>query len=128
MTTENIFEYAARNKLRFPFKGMITTEDMFDLSVQSLDSIFKKLNAQLKQTKEESLLDVKTKADEALDTMIEIVKYIVSIKLAEENTRLQAREKKEKKQRLLEILASKQDAELLGKSTEEIQKMINELD
>ena len=86
MTTENMFEFAARNKLRFPFRGMVSTEDLFDLSVENLDSIFKTLNSQVKQANEESLLVTKTPEDETLTTMIEIVKYTVRVKLEEENT------------------------------------------
>lgn len=51
-----LFEIAIRNKYRFPFKGWISTEDLWDLSVQNLDSIFKTLNKEFKTTGEESLL------------------------------------------------------------------------
>ena len=79
----NIFEYAARNKLRFQFKGNIKAEDLWDLSVEELDSIYKKLNAQIKTSQEESLLYKKTKEDEELNIKVDIIKYIVSEKLKE---------------------------------------------
>jgi len=82
----------------------------------------------LKKVKEESLLEVKSTEDQILDTKIEIVKYIFNVKQEEEQKRLKAKELKDKKQRLMEILASKEDQDLLGKSTEEIKKMINELE
>ena len=44
MATTNIFEYAVRNKIRFPFKGMISSEDLWDLTLENLDSIYKTLN------------------------------------------------------------------------------------
>jgi len=125
---EKMFEVAVRNKFRFSFRGLISVEDLWDLSVVNLDSIFKTLNSQLKQTKEESLLDVKTKQDKELDVKIEIVKYIVKVKLEEENLRLKAKERKEQKQKILEILSEKQDENLKGKSIEELEKMLNELD
>ena len=50
--TENIFEMATRNKYRFPYKGMISVEDLWDLNQTQLDSIYKALN------KEHTLLDV----------------------------------------------------------------------
>ena len=46
----NMFEIAARNKFRFPFKGMISTEDLWDLSVENLDNVFKTLNSCLLYT------------------------------------------------------------------------------
>jgi uncharacterized protein YrzB (UPF0473 family) len=125
--SEKMFEMAVRSKFRFPFKGMVSVEDLWDLNVSDLDSIFKTLNSQVKKAKEESLLVTKTKEDETLSTMIEIVKYIVSIKLAEENARLQAKEQKEKKQKIMEILATKQDEDLKNKSAEELTAMLNEL-
>jgi hypothetical protein len=128
MNSDKMFEIAVRCKLRFPFKGMVSVEDLFDMSVTDLDKVFKTLNAQAKTANEESLLVIKTKEDETLSTMIEIVKYIVSVKLAEENARLQAREKREKKQRIMEILASKQDEALQSKSVDELQAMIDELE
>ena len=123
-----MFEVAVRSKLRFPYKGMVSVEDLYDLSVTNLDTVFKSLNSQVKQAKEESLLDTKTKEDEVLDLQIEIVKYIVKVKLEEEAARLQAKEKKEKKQKLLSILSEKQENELQNKSVDEIQAMLAELD
>lgn len=124
----NMFETAARCKFRFPFRGMVSVEDLWDLSVENLDSIFKTLNYQVKQANEESLLVTKTTEDETLGTMIEIVKYIAKVKLEEEAVRLRARERREAKQRIMEIVASKQDADLRNKSIEELQEMINELE
>ena len=128
MKNENMFEVAVRSKLRFPYKGMVSVEDLYDLSVTNLDTVFKSLNSQVKQAKEESLLDTKTKEDEVLDLQIEIVKCIVKVKLEEEAARLQAKEKKEKKQKLLSILSEKQENELQNKSVDEIQAMLAELD
>jgi hypothetical protein len=125
---ERMFECAVRNKFRFSFKGLISVEDLWDLSPVSLDSIFKTLNSQLKQTKEESLLNTKTQQDKELDIKIEIIKYIVKVKLEEDNLRLKAKERKEQKQKILEIMAEKQDESLKGKSIEELTKMLDELD
>lgn len=125
---KNMFEVAVRNKFRFPFRGVISVEDLWDLNVKDLDLVFKTLNSKLKQVKEESLLETKTQQDQELDTKIEIVKYIVNTKLEEEKTRLQAKERKEKKQKILEILSDKQEESLLNKSEDELRNMLNELD
>lgn len=125
---DNIFEFAARNKLRFPYKGLITVEDLFDLSLTNLDSIYKELNKQSKQSEEESLLNIKTQEDELLNVQIEIVKYIVSVKLAEKEAREKASAKKAQKQKIMSIIAAKQDEALQNSSIDELQKMLDELD
>lgn len=125
---KNIFEVATRERFRFPFRGLTSVEDLWTLPVKDLDSIFKVLNSQLKQVKEESLLETKTQQDEELDMKIEIVKHIVKVKLAESKAKEDTKAKKEHKQKLLEVLASKQDEDLKGKSAEELQKMIDELE
>lgn len=128
MENKKMFEMATRRKMRFPFKGLISVEDLWDLSVKNLDLVYKSLNSELKQVQEESLLDVKTESDKELDLKIEIIKYIVAIKLEEEKSRLEAKERKEQKQKILEVLATKKDQELNNKSVEELQEILNRLD
>jgi len=106
---------------------MISVEDLWDLSLENLDAIFKSLNSQVKESKEDSLLKVKSEANETLDTMIEIVKHIVSVKLAENEARAKIREKREQKQKILSILSEKQDEELHNKSVEELSAMLDTL-
>lgn len=127
MEIGKLIEKAVRGKFRFPFKGMVSIEDLYDLSVRDLDNVFKSLNSQIKKAKEESLLDTKTKEDETLETMIEIVKYIVNVKLEEEKARTNARENKAKKQKIMEIMSAKQDEALQNKSLDELQKMLADL-
>ena len=126
--TINLFEMATRKKFRFPFKGMISVEDLWELSVQNLDTVFKALNAESKQAKEESLLAVKSDEDTILDAKIEIVKHIVSVKQNEAVQRQNAAAMREQKRKLQELIANKQDAELQGKSIEELQAMLSALD
>lgn len=125
---KNMFEVATRTKMRFPFKGMISVEDLWDLSVQNLDKVFKTLNSQRKEVQEESLLDTKSSEDERLETQIEIVKYIVNVKLEERAARVKAAENKEKKQKIMALMAKKDDEEMENMSREELQKLLDELE
>ena len=127
MTVENIFEYATRNKVRFSFRGLISVEDLWDLSLTNLDSIYKELNKQSKQSEEESLLNIKTQEDELLNVQIEIVKHIVSVKLAEKEAREKASAKKAQKQKIMSIIAAKQDEALQNSSIDDLKKMLDEL-
>lgn len=100
---------------------------MWDLSLPALDSVFKTLNSQMKQVKEESLLSTKSKADETLELQIEIVKYIVSVKLAEKEAREKAATNKEMRQKIMQIKAARQDKALLEASDEDLDKLLAEL-
>lgn len=125
--TTNIFEYAVRNKVRFPFKGMISVEDLWDLSLTNLDSIYKTLNKQVKQSEEESLLTTKTSVDTELEVQIAIIKYIVSVKLEEQEAREKAAAKKAQKQKIMSIIATKEDEALQNSSVDDLRKMLDEL-
>ena len=125
--TTNIFEYAVRNKIRFPFKGMISVEDLWDLSLTNLDSIYKTLNKQIKQSEEESLLATKTSVDTELEVQIAIIKHIVSIKLEEQEAREKAVAKKAQKQKIMAIIAAKEDEALQNSSMDDLKKMLDEL-
>lgn len=124
---EKMFEYATRNKVRFPFKGLVSVEDLWDLSPTNLDSIYKTLNRQAKQSEEESLLDKKTIVDKELGVQIAIIKHIVAVKLEEQEAREKASAKKEQKQKIMSIIATKQDEALKNSSVEDLQKMLDEL-
>ena len=123
MNYENLFEGAVRAKYRFPFKGQITTEDLWDLSLQDLDRVFKALNAEAKQSQEESLLKVSDKQAETLERKIEIVKHIVAVKQAEIIAIKEAADRKAQKQRIMEIIAKKEDDTLQNMSLDELKKM-----
>lgn len=127
MEANKMFEIAVRNKFRFPFRGAISTEDLWDLSVQQLDEIFKTLKSQEKKAQEESLLNVRTPEDTVLETKIEIIRYIVGVKLEEANQAQRAKETRDKREKILAVLAEKQDADLRNKSPEELQAMLDQL-
>lgn len=125
---EKLFIDATRNNYQFPFRGMINVIDLWDLSLTNLDSVFKTLNAEAKKSEEESLLNTKSKEDEEISNKIEIVKYIVSVKLDEKKKRENAKKNAEMRQRLLEIKAKRQDAALENMSDEDLDKALAELE
>ena len=127
MTNNELFINATRNNYQFPFRGMINVIDLWDLSLTNLDSVFKTLNAEVKKSEEESLLNTKSKEDEEISNKIEIVKYIVGVKLDEKKKREDAKKNAEMRQRLLEIKAKRQDAALENISDEDLDKALAEL-
>jgi hypothetical protein len=123
---EKLFESATRNKFRFGYRGLISTEDLWDLNVEELDSIYKNLMADKKDSETESLLS-KKKTNSILETKIEIVKYIFGVKVDEAKAAELKAENAAKKQKILAILARKQDAELEEKSAEELKSLLEDL-
>ena len=122
-----MFEIATRKKYRFPFRGSITSEDLWDLSLAKLDTVYKTLSKEAKTEKEEeSLMDGK-KEDQDLLNKLDIVKHVFNVKKTEAEAEANAIEKKRQKERLLELIAKKQDAALADKSVEELTAMVENL-
>ena len=127
MTNNELFINATRLNYQFPFRGMINVIDLWDLSLTNLDSVFKTLNAEVNKSEEESLLNTKSREDEEISNKIEIVKYIVGVKLDEKKKREDAKKNADMRQRLLEIKAKRQDAALENMSDEDLDKALAEL-
>lgn len=123
---EKLFETASKMKVRFNYRGVITTEDLWDLDVKALDYIYKQLMVAKKESETESLLEEK-KTNPILEVQIEIVKHIFNVKVEERKATELKAENDAKKQKILAILARKQDAELESKSTEELEELIKGL-
>ncbi len=127
-----MFEQAARLKLRFDSpKGLLTTEDLWDLPLTSarsanLNDLAKGLSRELKDTAEEDFVHP-AKTNDVLKLKFDVVKHVIDVRLAEnEAVRLSA-DRREKKDRLLELIARKQDESLAAKSVEELQAMVESL-
>ena len=127
----NLFEIATRSKFRYPYKGMINTEDLWDLDINQLDVVYRNLNNELKATDSDSLIASKS-ANEGikvndLKNKIEVVKYVFDHKQqAAELTRMAA-ERSAKRQLVLEALAQKQNNALQNMSEEDLKKMLDDL-
>ena len=122
----DLCKVASKKKYRFTYKGVVTVEDLWDLSVEELDKIYKSLKSKQKAEAEESLLATTSKEDKELNNKIEIVKIIVADKLEARERATKSAEKRAKNQRILEIMADKADAELKAKSLDELRAMLDD--
>ena len=129
--TNTLFEMASQFKFRYPYKGLITTEDLWDLSLTQLDDVYRNLNKELGNIDETGLMQTRSanegvKANE-LRNKIEVVKHVFNSKrMAAELDRMAA-ERSAKKQHILEILARKQESALESLSEDELKKMLDDL-
>lgn len=130
------FENALRKKYRFPsIVGDLTIEQLWDLPLQStranradLNSVAKEINRSLKTQIEESFVETSNNPLKAeLEEKLEIVKHVIAVQKAENEAERTVAEKKAKKAELLELLHDKRKEELKGKSTAEIEAMIEAL-
>ena len=131
----NIFEYATRNKVRFQStRGELTLEQLWDVPLRSrddfnLNGVAKAANKALKDVSEESFVETaKTPEHVRLETALELVKWVIDAKLADEETAKKRADNKIEKEKLLGILAEKQAGKLSELSEKELQRRIAALD
>jgi len=123
-----MFEKASRLRLRFNYKGLIAVEDLWSLSVENLDNMFKDLNRLLRDRQGESLLEETSRSDpDHLELKIDIIKHIVKVKLEEKKTQEEKLLRLEKKKKILQFISEKQDEELRGKSVKDLEKLLEGL-
>ena len=132
---QNIFEYATRNKLRFASpRGELSVEQLWDVPLRSsddfnLNTIAKTTNKALKEISEESFVETKKTAKQIrLENALEVVKYVIDVKLEEEKAAETRAARKQEKEKLLAILAEKQAGKLSELSEKELQKRIAALE
>lgn len=136
---QNIFEYATRNKLRFAStRGELSVEQLWDVPLRSpsigrddfnLNAIAKASSKAFKDISEESFVETaKTPEHARREAALEVVKYVIEVKLAEEAAAKTRAAKKKEKEQLLEILAEKQAGKLSELTEKELQKRIAALD
>ena len=127
----NLFEYATRNKLRFAsVRGELTVEQLWDVPLRSrddfnLDAVAKVANRAWKALTEESFVETeKTPEHTRREVALKVVKYVIDTKLTEEADAKRRADNKVEKEKLLKILAEKQEGKLSDLSEKELQRRI----
>jgi hypothetical protein len=138
MELMEMFAKASRIKLRFDSsKGQLAVEDLWDLPLTSdagkvnLDDIARELHKQIKDGEEVSFVkkassdSQKTAAAFAVKQLkFNIIKYIIDVRVAENEAAQLARANREQKQKILKFIAEKQDGDLRNKSEADLQAML----
>ena len=132
---KNIFEQASKSKLRFTTSiGALTVEDLWDLPLLSasqapcLDDIARDIYKRLKDDTDNISFVRPPKQETGEDTLrFEIVRHIIEAKIAARDEAEQRQVRAAKKQRILEIMAKKEDESLMGASLDELKAMLSEI-
>ncbi len=125
----DIFEKASRLKLRFTTtKGLLSVEDLWDLSLTSLDTIAKAVNKRLKEENEESFITTRSKSNSELELSLDILKHVITIKLEEKEKATLKAERRAELDLLKNLRENKKLEALNSLSLEEIDKRMADLE
>lgn len=125
---ENIFISALAQKLRFPYKGSISTEDLFSLGLTDLDFLYKTLTTREKEISGDGLIKKANPAAKALELQIAVVREVFDYRQAEINAKKAKAEVRQRNARIRELIAEKEDEALKNLSADELKKLIQEGD
>lgn len=134
----SIFEIVTSRKSRFPTnRGHINVEQLWDVPIESsdgfnLEAIARSIAGQIESLGTGSILggtDKKTASAKALlETELEVVKRIYAVKVAEKEAVANRRKNKEKRAKILEALAAREEGDLKSKSKEDLMKELEAID
>jgi len=117
----SLFEQATKSHLRFKsVNGLVSVEDLWDLTLATLDTIAKGLRKELRE-EDESFID-NTKANAQLETKFEVVKAVIASKIADRDAYKARTERSARKQQIMSVLEQKKTDSLQNMSKEELEK------
>ena len=127
---EQLFIEALRQKLTFNTqRGLVSTQDLWDMPLVgtfSLDATAQEVAEQIKAHGTKSFV-TKNKKNLTLELKLDILKYIIEVKLYEREEAKQATANKERKEVLMDAIAEKEIDELKGRSLKDLQKEAKKL-
>jgi hypothetical protein len=128
-TIEKLFIVALRDNYRFggSGKGNLTTEDLWKLNPEELDTIARSVNQELKSESEESFLKKKSTLNVKLSNKLEILKYIIMVKQDEAEAKLNNAKIRSEILRAEEALANVSDSKLNSMKEDELKAHISSL-
>lgn len=121
---EQNFKKASRLKLRFQTsKGVLSVEQLWDLSLNELDGLAVHLEESCKN-KTKSFLNKKTEQDELSQLRFDIVMDVLTVKVEEREALQKANENKLHDQKILQLIQAKKEEQLSNLTVEELEKLL----
>jgi len=119
------FKLASQQKLRFQTnKGLLSVEQLWDLSLEDLDTLAISLETEHKESGKKSFL-VKTSAKNKITKLrFDVVLDVLNTKVEEMQAVQEAAEIKEHNKKIIALIAEKQDEALKGKSIKQLEAML----
>lgn len=123
----DLFAIATRNHYRYSYHGVITTEDLWALTLEQLNELYVSIY-EANVAKSSVSLSGSSNISEEITNKLEIIKFIYNEKVNEKNAQKAKAEALMKRRRLMEILHDKEEDDLRSKSIDEIRELIEKLD
>lgn len=122
----NIFEQASRDKLRFDLHGQISTEQLWDAKLDTLilyeEGLAETVESYGKSTRRKA--GRKTKDQETSELRLAIVTAVLDTRIKEQEEAKEALQNKAHNQKIMDLIAAKQDEELKSMSAEDLRKLL----
>jgi len=121
-----IFEKATRLKLRFQINGEITTEQLWNVKESTLIAYEEELQEQVEKFGKTSRRksSYKTKEQESVELKLAIVSHVLDTVIKEREEAANENAAKQHNQKILALIAEKQEEGLRGKSIDELQALL----
>jgi hypothetical protein len=120
-----MYKEITRKKVRFNTnKGMLTVEQLWDLSLDNLDALAVNLQESYEKSKGKSFLSPKSEEDKETKLQFDVVLDILKTKVEEAEIAKAARETKKQREKILGIIKEKEEEQLRNLSKEELEKLL----
>ncbi len=122
-----MYKQASKLKLRFSTsKGLLSTEQLWDLTLTELSNCIKAVKKLLKKTDDDELsfLDDKLTVDVETQLRFDVLKDVYLTKKSELEATKSAAATKAHNQKILELIAEKQEGKLKDMSIEDLEKLL----
>lgn len=119
------FKEASRQQLRFQTsKGLLSTEQLWSLSVPDLDNLAVALETEYNESGKKSFLVKRSTKDKLAKLRFDIVLDVLNTLVDENQKAKEATEIKEHNKKILSLIAEKNDESLKGKSVKQLEAML----
>lgn len=118
------YKLASREKLRFQTpKGLLSVEQLWDLSITELDALAVSLDNEYKESGKKSFIVKSSAKDKTAKLKFDIALDILTTKVDEKTAAAEAAADREHNKKIDALIAEKQDESLKGKSIAQLERM-----
>lgn len=121
----DIYKQANRLGLRFNTnRGLLATEQLFQLSLADLDALAVSLDTEREKSGKKSFIRETSAGDEIAKLKFDVALDVLNTVMKEQKDARESLDNKRKNEKILALIAEKQDGALKEKTVEELEAML----